>query len=79
MYVDGFMVLWLCSFMLLWFYGFMVLWVVVLWLHGVMVVWFQKIPNFHVMFSGGFWSHIQDYRDFIYRMFIIVGARLFDI
>ena len=75
--VYGFMVLWCYSgFMVLWFYGFMVFWFYVflwfLWFCGFVVVWFYGSNSF--MFSGRYWSHIQDSQHFIRRIFMIFPA-----
>ena len=35
------------------------------------------LPNFHSMFFDRYWSHVQDLQDFVRRIFIIFGARLF--
>ena len=35
------------------------------------------LPNFHFMLFDWYWSHMQDFQDFIKRSCIIFGARLF--
>ena len=37
----------------------------------------KNLPNFHVVFSGIYWSHIQAFQDFIWRICGIFGARIF--
>ena len=54
---------------LLWIYGFMAL-----WFYGLMALCFlgfKNLSNFHFMFSGRYWSHIEDFQDFVRRIFIM--------
>ena len=41
------------------------------WFLGFWFIGFKDLPNFHSMFSGRYWSHIQDFPEFIKR---IVGS-----
>ena len=70
---------WFLGFLVSWFLGFLVSWFLVSWFllflvswfRSFLVPWFQRfkgLPNCHFMFSGRYWSHIQDYQDFIRRV-----------
>ena len=39
-----------------------------LWFYSFRVSWFKKSPNVNFIFSGSYWSHIQDFQDFIKRI-----------
>ena len=62
----GFLVSWCLGFKDSCFLGFLVS-----WFESFLVSWFQsfkELPNVHFMFSGRYWSHIQDFQDFIWRI-----------
>ena len=79
--VYGFMV-WGIALLWGWFYDFMVYGFMALRLYGFRVLWFygfliSKIPSFHFMFSGRYWSHIQDFKIWLDGSSGLFGARLF--
>ena len=67
--VFGFLVSWFQSVLVSWsLFVSKILGFVVSKILGFLVSDFKDLPNFHFMFPGRYWSHIQDFRDLIKRI-----------
>ncbi len=74
--VLGFLVSKCLGFLFCWFLGFKfhgylaskLLGFKVSWFQSFLVSKFEDLPNFHFMFSGRYWSHIQDFQEFVRRI-----------
>ena len=73
--VSWCLVSWFLGLWVSWFLFFLVSWFLGSWFRRFWVSWFQcfrDLPNSNCMLFNKYWSHIQDFRDLIKRIFIIV-------